>query len=82
MDNKLTQQEWHFFCNKIYNAIKEHRATIHFFGGSSFNDPWQNACIVFNALFNLKELKEEISNIGKQYNQESIAWTEGTTQFI
>jgi len=80
-DNKLTQQEWSNFCTKIHLAIVRATKEIHFFGGASFDQPWQNSCVVFNS-DNVEKLKEEVSSIGKLYKQDSIAWTEGTTKFI
>jgi len=82
-DNKLSQVFWSNFCKRIYSELIRPSVTIRFYGGSHFDSPWQNACIVFNCHSDkIEELKKNISLIGKEYNQDSIAFTEGSTEFI
>lgn len=82
-DNKLTQTLWSNFCKRIYSELMRDYIQIHFAGGSSYCDPWQNACFVFNCSDEkVEHLKGVISTVGKAYNQESIAFTEGETEFI
>lgn len=82
-DNKLTQVFWSNFCKAIHNELIRPYIQLHFYGGAHFDAPWQNACFVFNCSDDkVDELKQIISKIGKNYNQESIAFTEGLTEFI
>jgi hypothetical protein len=67
----------------MHEAIETHAAEIHFFGGSAIDTPWQNAAFVFVApLEAVTRLKQAVTGIREQYRQESVAWTEGETEFI
>ena len=94
-DDKLTQQEWHLFVSDIECEISLFSENIHFSGASQGNAPWQNYAFVFEFNDNkvkdsgvtvlgdqYKLLKERLSIVGKKYKQDSVAWTEGTTEFI
>lgn len=84
-DNKLTQPEWCDYCTAVDKAINS-RITPHFSGGPPNNLPWQNWAWVigvpdeFGPLLGF--LRIELEKIRKHYRQDSIAWTEGETQFI
>lgn len=91
-DNKLTQQEWSKFVNDIdYYLINtmSHYIKVHFSGGSNNSSPFQNFCWVFekNCIeiedYVLDTIKKQVSKFAKEiYNQDSIAWTEGVTEFV
>jgi flagellin-like hook-associated protein FlgL len=88
-DNKLTQKEWSEFVDEINNIINLFSDGIHFFGGSNTWSPWQNVAWVFvlkeTIWFNVPietTLKNTIHNISVKYKQDSVAWTEGITDFI
>jgi hypothetical protein len=82
-DNKLSQNFWSNFCKSIHSELIRDYVQLHFVGGSHFDAPWQNACFVFNCSDDkIKNLKKTISEIGKNYYQESIAFTKGSTEFI
>ena len=91
-DNKLTQQEWSRFVNSVDNYLNvsmQHYIKIHFSGGSNNSSPYQNFCWVFEKTndeiedYVLDTIKKQISNYAKEeYKQDSIAWTEGVTEFV
>lgn len=83
-DDKLTQRKWSLFCEDITELISGYTKTIHFSAPSIGCMPWQNYCIVFNmdTRYYVETLKALISRMAKEYEQDSIAWTEGTTEFI
>jgi hypothetical protein len=82
-DDKLSQREWASFVDAVRDEIHLNAWEIHFSGFSSSDAPWQNACWVVSMdddrLFGLKQ---ELCYFAHQYNQESIAWTEGITEFL
>lgn len=65
-DNKLSQIDWSDFVGDIRNAIEKTDATVHFFGGASTWEQWQNVAWVIDAkqesidwlLFHIKEIRE------------------------
>jgi hypothetical protein len=70
-DNKLTQVEWSEFVQEVHTAIKN-IGKIHFFGGASNWEPWQNAAWIFeieNKFTNI--FMAHLADIRKKYNQES-----------
>jgi hypothetical protein len=81
-DNKLTQQEWAEFVSQVKKVLEY--STIHFFGGSPNWEAWQNAAWVFSCEneHRLGLIKENLVNIRKNFNQESVAWSESITEFI
>ena len=91
-DNKLTQQEWSRFVrdvNQYLNGTMCKYITIHFSGGSHSYAPWQNYCWVFQKIntdiedYVLDTIKNQIAKFAKEeYKQDSIAWTEGVTEFV
>ena len=82
-DDKLTQREWSAFCQKLFMWCDSF-GNIHFAGGSPTEKFWQNYAVVFNMRDESDEpyLKDQISRLGQRFNQDSIAWTEGETEFI
>ncbi len=84
-DNKLSQGEWSHFCHYTADTIEAHAERVHFAGFSHPADPWQNAAWVFVPYTHddkLEELKRELSYICTSFKQDSIAWTEGETEFV
>ena len=72
-DNKLTQQEWAQFVDEIRIVIARYRDHVHFFGGPSNWQPWQNvACIVEIAPIDVGDFKLELIDVRKKYGQDSI----------
>jgi hypothetical protein len=83
-DDKLTQSEWAVFHYLVNNTIEDYAQEIHFVGHAAGNSPFQNACFVavVESDYKLKELKEELKRIRAKYKQDSVAWMEGTTEFV
>jgi hypothetical protein len=83
-DNKLTQKEWARFINEALKEISDIWSNkIHFSGGSSAESPWQNYCWVVECdASRINDLKESLSILGKQFNQDSVAFTTGETEFV
>lgn len=83
-DDKLTQRKWHLFCAEMGDAIDTWCAQIHFYGHSYGSAEWQNACWVIDMRedASIENLKEEIKDIRKRYNQDSVAWIMGQTEMI
>lgn len=81
-DDKLSQLKWSEFIRSVdvfLSIVK-----VHFRGFSSGNESWQNACWVFEVEYedDYIAVKKNISRLAVQYKQDSIAWTEGETEFI
>ncbi len=82
-DDKLTQKQWAEFVGNTEFWVKKFCSTIHFSGGSTSNLPWQNYCIVFGVEENKEVwIKENLLELKRKYNQDSIAWIDGQTIFL
>lgn len=82
-DNKLTQKQWADFCNEVYESISLLATEIHFSAPSVGWADWQNAALIFTIRDSfIGSLKAHLAYIRKSYLQDSVAWTEGTTEFI
>ena len=82
-DNKLTQNNWAHYVEETRLVIEKAANEVHFFGGSPNWYPWQNvAWVIVGNSEALRRLKDDLWLIRKKYGQDSVAWTEGETQFI
>ncbi len=84
-DNKLTQQEWASFFLETEKAIRARASVeLHFSGAPPATSQWQNACFVFasESPIALSTLRSDIKILREKYRQDSVAWTEGETQFL
>lgn len=82
-DNKLTQNEWSHFHAFVNAVIMEHSCQMHFSGASNPTDPWQNATWIFEPLDDdNSKLISRLANAAHAFKQDSIALTEGITQFV
>ena len=82
-DDKLTQAQWRLFVLDVQAKVLQNSQAIHFFGAPSNWERWQNAAwIVVCEDDKLQALKNAIADIRKCFNQDSVAWTEGDTQFV
>lgn len=81
-DNKLTQKLWSEFVTQV-NTVLDKNSKIHFFGGPSSYSPYQNACwwieVDKNKIYSIRSVLREIKY---KFNQDSIAWLSGETEFI
>lgn len=82
-DDKLTQKEWARFTYNVKEAVACAASEIHYSGASPGDCAWQNYCIVFSVHPEREEsLREELKNQREAHKQDSLAWTEGETEFI
>lgn len=83
-DDKLTQKEWAEYVKFVGLAVETYAAIIYFSGFSLGGAPWQNAAWVLtpNSDIDAQHLRRQLSQIRVEYRQDSIAWTEGQTDFI
>lgn len=82
-DNKLTQEKWSKFFIETEEYVKQYAAMVHFSGHSLPDSMYQNAAFIFE--INLEEklmLRSKLEKLCAWNNQDSIAWTEGSTTFI
>lgn len=80
-DDKLTQKKWSEFIEEVDDLILHWSYRTHFAGFSNPEAAWQNTCWVF-MIADPKRIKDGLQKIKAKYHQDSIAWTEGTTEFI
>lgn len=86
-DDKLSQADWSRYVAAVASHIEyyaeDNGLTIHFFASSEGTQRWQNAAWVLGAYPEVAaQLKARLAGVRAQYQQDSVAWTEGETQFI
>ena len=82
-DNKLTQQEWSNFIERVYVVMCDRSVAVHFSGFSAGDSPWQNVCWVAEvAKEDIEPLRAELKNVRERFKQDSVAFTAGETEFI
>ncbi len=82
-DDKLTQERWAKFNGFVNYAIARRAHKIHFSGHSNSVAPWQNSAWVFEIEKERADmLLHDLATLCEMFSQDSIAWTEGETQFI
>lgn len=83
-DNKLSQEDWSAFAIEVNQLIDNNAANVHFFGCPPAWLPWQNIAwvIQFDDAVVEENFKKRLTEIRQKYEQDSVAWTEGETQFI
>lgn len=82
-DNKLTQQEWHDFVHYVNDTLDTY-SKIHFFGGASNWERWQNVawiCEISESIDYIL-LSDKLKDIKKFYKQDSIFVQMGDGIFI
>lgn len=82
-DDKLSQARWALFIEATERVVRRSAQEVHF-GGTSFpHKPWQNAAWVFEINPDKRvELWMELQHLSGIFSQDSIAFTEGLTQFV
>lgn len=80
-DDNLSQLKWANFCDAISTAVTFRAHQVHFSAPSIGWQSWQNACWIFE-IENPSQLKREVNRIRNNYDQVSIAWLEGETEFV
>jgi hypothetical protein len=82
-DDKLKQSVWSEFWNQLNAVVAEYAEQIHFSGFPAANSPYQNACWVFECEHdNALAIMSHVGRIRRAYSQNSVAWTEGETEFV
>lgn len=82
-DGKLSHVEWIRFVNLVHKAIADRNLPTHFHGFPPATAPWVNACWVVSVPESERVgLLADLVMIRKAYRQDSVAWTEGTTEFV
>lgn len=83
-DDKLTQHQWHDFCNDVETVLLVAAREMHGNWSSAPRDPWQNACWCFEPWPHLiEEAQQSFRKMAARYGQDSIAWAEvRTTKFL
>lgn len=82
-DDKLSQKDWAHYVSVVRNAIATSAFQVHFSGVSAADATWQNAAFVFEIERTpANQLAIDLQAIRAGHNQESLAWTEGKTEFI
>lgn len=82
-DDKLSQEEWAGFQERVDLAISMAASGIFGTWVSLPRDPWQNACWAFECKPDEKaQLRIELFALAATFKQDSIAWCEGPTEFI
>lgn len=81
-DNKLTQQQWHDFVAAVNDVLNRY-GKIHFFGGASNWEPWQNVAWIVECAYtaDISNFAVALEAIRKRYNQDSIFILEGSAKF-
>ena len=82
-DGKLTQDMWAAYCEEMDDAIRAESAMVHFKGGPPVWEKWQNCCwVLLIEECSTQHLREKLRKLRGKYSQDSVAWTEGETQFV
>ncbi len=82
-DDKLTQSHWSAFVKKCDSLICRRARQVHFSGFSNPSEVWQNSAWVFEISGGESaRLWDEMKQLAQEFNQDSIAWTEGKTLFV
>ncbi len=83
LGRQLRQAEWAHYAQAVKLIVANFAREIHYFGGSSTWDPWQNmAWVIVPLNDDLQEFKEALIVVRKNFNQESMAFAEGHTVFL
>ncbi len=80
-DNKLSQEEWFNFIQRIWTELYLKNWTVHFGGGSSAESPRQNYCWVIESS-TMDDIVSILDGIRKEFRQDAIALTIGETVMI
>lgn len=83
-DNRLTQQEWAKFWEETDLAVNAAAKVVHGTYLSSPVAPWQNAAWTFEPFQEAATpaIRASLRDVAKKFRQDSIAWLEGTTDFL
>lgn len=82
-DDKLGQREWAVFLEELKDLVRRYTTKVHGWWYSEPVAPWQNAQVAFqlDPVYHTY-FRAELTALRKQYLQDSVAWTEGVTEFV
>lgn len=83
-DNKLTQKQWSDYYEQIERVVDIFSKEVFFKGCSNSNSEYQNAAFIFSIEENENDydLMKMLVIIKNMFNQDSIAYQIGETDFI
>lgn len=83
-DSKLSQLQWANFVADVESEVQRQCERIHGRWFSTPVGPYQNAAWCFDLYRpgSSIDLKNALSELARRYDQDSIAWLAGTTEFI
>jgi hypothetical protein len=82
-DNKLGQKAWSEFIRETRQVVGRHCGQVHFDGGSNFDSPWQNVCIVAEVqAIDKQALCDALGDVRSKFYQDSAAVTFGQTKLV
>lgn len=82
-DNRLTQRAWSNFARALDAAVREHADLVHGAFYSLSDAPWQNACWSLESESPSREiLRRRVAELGREYDQHSVAWNESDTEML
>jgi hypothetical protein len=82
-DDKLPQSRWSLFYQSVQELLGTMCEQMHFSGASDPTARWQNAAWVIECdEESVAAIRKELALIATEFGQDSIAWTEGVTEFI
>lgn len=82
-DDKLSQKRWSEYWSEVCGNISDFEIDQHFSASSHGYAPWQNHCwVMVIKESDIPSLINRLTDVRKQFEQESIAITIGETQFI
>jgi hypothetical protein len=82
-DDKLSQRRWNHFVPNLRQLVEKDCLKLHFFGAPENWSEQQNVAIIFDIHEDrVDHLKDQVAQLGQQFEQDSVAWTEGRTVFL
>lgn len=82
-DDKLSQHRWSKFCASVIDTCNYYASEVFIVGHTKPDDPWQTMIVsVELPLVNVESMQEELRNIKRIFQQESIAWAKAEVTFL
>jgi hypothetical protein len=84
-DDKLSQHEWSVYVRSFVNTVHRYvrPGQVHGIWHSFPDDPYQNACICFEATpEQAADVRRDLEELRQLHRQDSIAWATAQTEFI
>lgn len=82
-DNKLTQEQWSWYVKDMHALVFQWSLNTHGIWFSEASSQYQNACWCLDVMGSIiPAMKRDLAHLAHTYQQDSIAWMQGTTEFI